>query len=347
MQLKMKLCELAKMIGGVLTGDGNIEIRGVAGINEASGDEISFVANPKYASVAASTKAGAVIVSNEWAADCPVALIRVNNPDASFAQIASFFYAPVPLPEPGVHPAAVVADDAVIGEGASIGPFCVIESGAQIGARSVISAQCYVGRQAVVGEDSFLYPQVSLRESVRIGCRTVIHNGTVVGSDGFGYSVDSAGIRTKIPQIGIVQIGDDVEIGANVAIDRARFGKTSIGNGVKIDNLVQIAHNVSIGDHAVIIAQVAIAGSTAIGDRVILAGQSGVAGHLKIGSGVVVAAKAGVIKDIPPGEYVMGMPAISASKFKRSAASIALLPKLKTRVVELEKKVRALADRVQ
>ncbi len=343
----MKLCDLAEKIGGVLTGDRDIEIRGVAGISEASGDEISFVANPKYASVAASTRAGAVIVSDDWTDDGSVALIRVKNPDAAFAKAATLFYSPVPPPAPGVHPTAVVADDAVIADGVSVGPHCVVESGAHIGARSVISAQCYVGRQAVVGEDSFLYPQVSLRESVRIGNRTVIHNGTVVGSDGFGYSVDSAGVRTKIPQIGIVQIGDDVEIGANVTIDRARFGKTSIGNGVKIDNLVQIAHNVTIGDHAVIIAQVAIAGSTAIGDRVILAGQSGVAGHLKIGSGVVVAAKAGVIKDIPPGEYVMGMPAITASKFKRSAASIALLPKLKARVVALEKQVRLLADSIR
>ncbi len=338
----MKLCEIAEKIGGLLDGDGELEIRRVADIKAAAADELSFVANPKYASLAASTKAGAVIVSEDWADDCSAALIRVKNPDAAFAQAASLFYSPVPRPEPGVHPTAVVAADAEVDEGASIGPFCVVESGAKIGAGAVISAQCYIGRQAVVGCDSFLYPQVSLRESVLVGERTIIHNGTVVGSDGFGYSVDSAGVRTKIPQIGIVQIGNDVEIGANVTIDRARFGRTIIGNGVKIDNLVQIAHNVTIGDHAVIIAQVAIAGSTAIGDRVILAGQSGVAGHLKIGDGVVVAAKAGVIKDVPPGEYVMGMPAISANRFKRNAASIILLPRLKARVMALEKKIRLL-----
>lgn len=341
----MKLSELAGKIGGILEGNGDIEIQGVASISEALADQISFLANPKYAPAAAATGAAAVIVSEDWSAECSAALIRSKNPDAAFAKAAALFYTPVPVPVPGVHPTAIVAEDFVLGEGVSIGPYCIVEAGAKVGPGTVISAQCYVGHRACIGRDSFLYPQVSVREDVEIGDRVIIHNGTVIGSDGFGYSVDADGVRTKIPQVGAVQVGNDVEIGANVCVDRARFGKTRIGNGVKIDNLVQIAHNVTIGDHAVIIAQVAIAGSTQIGDRVILAGQSAVAGHLKVGEGAVVAGKAGVSKDVAAGEYVMGMPAMPAQKFKRNLAASMLLPKLKERVVALEKRMQQLESK--
>lgn len=340
----MKLSELVQQVGGALQGDGEIEIRGVAGIDEAVEGEISFVANPKYAPKAAQSRASALFVSEDWEADCPAALIRSSNPDASFAQAAALFYEPAPLPDEGVHPSAVVADDVVLGKGVRVGPLCVIETGARIGANTVVFAQCYIGHQVQIGDNCRLYPQVSVREFGSIGNRTIIHNGTVVGSDGFGYSVDEEGVRTKIQQIGTVQIGDDVEIGANVAIDRARFGKTRIGNGVKVDNLVQIAHNVVIEDHAVIIAQVAIAGSTTVGSKAIMAGQSAVAGHLKIGAGAVVGGQAAVTKDVPPGEYVIGFPAIPSSKFKRQQASIALLPKLKKRLIDLEKKVATILN---
>jgi len=338
----MKLSEVARQINGTLTGEGSVDIHGVAGIREAGSGEISFIANPKYASEAASTKASAVIVSEDWVADCPAALIRVKNPDMAFAKTALLFYVPVPAPAAGVHPSAVVATDAELGSGVSIGPLCVIESGVKIGAGTVISAQCYIGGRSVIGEKCLLYPQVSLRESVKIGNRAIIHNGTVIGSDGFGYSVDGEGIRTKIPQIGTVELGDDVEIGANVTIDRARFGKTKIGNGVKIDNLVQIAHNVTIGDHAVIVSQVGIAGSTAIGSKTILAGQAGVAGHLTIGSGVIIGSRAGVTKDLPDGIHVMGMPAVPVDKMKRTHASIMLLPKMKERIAALDGRIRKL-----
>jgi len=338
----MKLFELVEKIGGTFEGDGDIEIGAVAGIHEAAIDEISFISNPKYASLAASTKAGAVIVSEDWDSDCPAVLVHSLNPDAAFAQAASLFYTPPPAPEPGVHPSAVVADDVELGEGVSIGPLCVIEGGVKIGAHTVVSAQCYIGRQACLGADSFLHPQVSVRESVIIGDRTIIHNGTVLGSDGFGYSVDDKGVRTKIPQIGIVQVGNDVEIGANVMVDRARFGKTTIGNGTKIDNLVQIAHNVTIGENVVVIAQVALAGSCSLGDRTIIAGQSAVAGHVHVGSDVVIGGRTGVTKDAESGQYLMGMPAVPASKYRRSLASVALLPKLKKRVAALEKEIREL-----
>lgn len=340
----MKLSELALQVAGSLKGDGEVEIHGVAGIRDASSGDVSFIANPRYASEAASTKASAVIVSEDWESDCPAALIRVKNPDEAFAKAAMLFYRASPAPIVGVHPTAVVAKDVELGDGVSIGPLCVIESGVIIGDGTVVSAQCYIGHHAVIGEKSLLYPQVSLREAVKIGSRTIIHNGTVLGSDGFGYSVDSEGVRTKIPQIGTVEIGDDVEIGANVTIDRARFGKTKIGNGVKIDNLVQIAHNVVIGDHAVIVSQVGIAGSTSIGSKTIMAGQSGAAGHLSIGAGVIIGPRAGVTKDIPDGMHVMGMPAVPADKMKRTHASIMLLPKMKERISALDKRIRKLED---
>lgn len=338
----MKISELVETIGGVLDGDGTIDIHGVAGISDAGAGEISFVANPKYASLAASTKAGAVIVSEDWSEECSAVLIRSKNPDAAFAQVAALFYTPVPAPSPGVHPTALVADDVELGEGVSIGPMCVVEAGVKIGANSIISAQCYIGHRVCIGESTRLHSQVSVREAAVIGCRTIIHNGTVVGSDGFGYSVDDKGVRTKIMQIGSVQIGDDVEVGANVTIDRARFGKTIIGNGTKIDNLVQIAHNVTIGENVVIISQVALAGSCSIGDRTIIAGQSAVAGHVRVASDVVVAGKTGVTKDVASGEYMMGMPAMPAAKYKRFFTAPLFIPKLKARVAALEKKIASL-----
>jgi UDP-3-O-[3-hydroxymyristoyl] glucosamine N-acyltransferase len=338
----MKLSELARQIDGVFDGDGAVEIRGVASLRDAGPGEISFLANPRYAADAVSTGASAVLVSEDWKGDSPAALVRVSNPDAAFAKTAALFYTPVPAAAAGVHPSAVVAPDVELGEGVSVGPLCVIEAGAKIGSGTVISAQCYIGYRAVIGAKSFLYPQVSLRESVTIGCRTIIHNGTVVGSDGFGYSVDSEGVRTKIPQIGTVEIGDDVEIGANVTIDRARFGKTKIGNGVKIDNLVQIAHNVVVGDHAVIVSQVGIAGSTSIGSKAILAGQAGIAGHLRIGAGAIIGPGSGVSKDIPDGVHVLGAPAMPVDKMKRTHAGILLIPKMKERIAALDKRIRNL-----
>jgi UDP-3-O-[3-hydroxymyristoyl] glucosamine N-acyltransferase len=338
----VKLSEVAEKVGGSLEGDSCIEVRGVAGITEAGSGEISFIANPRYAAEAAVTKASAVIVSEDWSAACPAALIRTKNPDEAFAKAAALFYTPVPRPAAGIHPSAVVAADAEIGADVFIGALSVVESGAKIGAGTVIMPQCYIGRKAILGSGCWLYPQVSLREEVRIGNRSVIHNGTVIGSDGFGYSVDGAGVRTKIPQIGIVEIGDDVEIGANVTIDRARFGKTRIGNGVKIDNLVQIAHNVTIGDHSILVAMSAVSGSTHIGNKVIIAGQAGLVGHIRVGDGAIIGAKSAVTKDVEAGAYMIGIPALPAQKFKRSQAAISLLPKLKERIAALDARIRSL-----
>jgi len=340
----MKLSDIASKIGGTLENAVDSEIHGVAGIPEAGRGEIAFISNPKYNALAEDSRASALVVPGDWKGETASALLRVKNPDSAFAQIAELFYVPPPVPPKGVHPSAVVADDVELGPGVSVGPLCVVETGAELGARTVLVANCYVGSGVSIGEDSKLYPMVSVRESCVIGSRVLIHNSTVIGSDGFGYSVDDQGVRSKIPQIGIVEIGDDVEIGANTAIDRARFGKTKIGNGVKIDNLVQIAHNVVIGDHAVIVAQVGISGSTSVGEKAILAGQVGVAGHLTIGAGAIIGAQAGVSKDVPPKAHMLGAPAMPIMRMKKMHAGVLLLPRLKERIERLEKRINQLVD---
>jgi UDP-3-O-[3-hydroxymyristoyl] glucosamine N-acyltransferase len=339
---KMNISEIASMIGAVVEGDSSIEIYAVAGIRDASAGDISFIHNKKYAADAAETQASAVIVPHEWDRPCNGTLLRVDDADVAFTKVAIALMPPQPQYEPGVHPSAVVGKNVTLADGVYIGPNVIIEDGVSIGARSVIMGNVYLALNSKVGEDCKLYPNVSARENTVIGDRVIIHNGTVVGSDGFGYTVDGAGVRTKIPQIGTVVIGDDVEIGANVAIDRARFGKTVIGKGVKIDNLVQIAHNVVIEDHAVIVAQAGISGSSVIGKHAILAGQVGIAGHLKIGAGSVIGAQSGVSKDVPPKSFMLGSPAWPMSKSSRIFAVMSKLPELKQRLIELEKAVKSL-----
>lgn len=254
--MELAVSEIAQRLGAEWVGDGSAVIRGVAGVRDAGPGEIAFVSQQRYAADAAVTRASALIVARDWAAPAPCPLIKVDKPERAFAEVARWFAGPEPAYPPGIHPSAVVSPDARLGEGVHIGPLAVIESGAEIGPRTIVGAQCFIGQGVRIGADCRLYPHVSIREYCVIGNRVWLHNGTVIGSDGFGYDVNPDGTRTKQPQIGIVVIGDDVEIGANVTVDRARFGKTRIGNGVKIDNLVQIAHNVVIGDHAVIVAQV-------------------------------------------------------------------------------------------
>ena len=338
----MQLSAIVDQLGGVLEGRGNIEITGVAGLNEAGVGDISFLANPKYAAQVAETKASAVIVPADWERPMACALVRVENSDQVFAQVAELFYEAPPRPAAGIHPTAVVDDAAQLADGVSIGANCTIEAGVVIGANTVISANCYIGYKTTIGADCLIYPMVSTREFSEIGSRVVIHNGTVVGADGFGYAVQDDGSRTKIPQIGKVVIEDDVEIGANVAIDRARFGKTLIGKGSKIDNLVQIAHNVVIGEHTVMCGQSGISGSTTVGSRVILAGQAGLAGHLRVGDGAIVGAQSGVMKDVPDREFVIGSPAMPHLQAKKVIANSILLPRLKDKIKQLEERVAKL-----
>jgi UDP-3-O-[3-hydroxymyristoyl] glucosamine N-acyltransferase len=338
----MKLSVIAEKLGGVLEGDGTIEISGVAGLSEAGQGEISFLANPKYAAQVAETEASAVIVPTDWDRPVTCALVRVENSDQTFADAAELFFEAPPAPAPGIHPSAVVAESAQLGEGVSIGANSTVDEGVVIGANTVISANCTIGYKTSIGENCLLYPQVSTREFSEIGNRVIIHNGAVVGSDGFGYAVQEDGSRTKIAQIGKVVIEDDVEIGANVAIDRARFGKTRIGKGTKIDNLVQIAHNVVVGEHSVMCGQAGISGSSTIGSRVIVAGQAGLAGHLKIGDGAIIGAQAGVMKDVPDRDFVIGSPAMPHVQFKKMVANTILLPRLKEKIKKLEEKIERL-----
>ncbi len=338
----MKLSQIAERFGAVLEGDGNIEIKAVAGLKEAAAGDISFLANPKYSARVAATSASAVIVPADWDRPAKCAILRVENSDQSFAECAELFYEPVPAPKAGVHPSAVVAESAALGEGVSIGANVVVEEGVVIGANTVVQANCVIGYKSSIGEDCLLYPLVSIREFSEIGSRVILHNGTVVGSDGFGYAVREDGSRAKIPQIGKVVIEDDVEIGANVAIDRARFGKTKIGKGTKIDNLVQIAHNVVVGEHSVICGQVGVSGSTTIGSKVIMAGQAGLAGHLEVGDGAIVGAQAGVMKDVAAKDFVIGAPAMNHLQTKKMIANLITLPKLKDKMKQLETRLAEL-----
>ena len=333
-------------MNGHIEGNPDAEVSGLSGIREAIPGQLSFVANPRYTPAAASTRATALIVSEDWNHPSSATLIRVKNPDRSFAEAAQWF-APKPVSvTPGVHPTAVIAEDVHLGKDVSIGPYCVLEPGARIGEGCVLSAGCYIGHGTHIGDNCKLYPHVSIREYSQIGNRVIVHNGTVIGSDGFGY-VQEGEIRKKIPQIGIVVIGDDVEIGANVTIDRARFGKTQIGNGAKIDNLVQIAHNVIIGDNCVIVAQAGISGSTLLGDRTILAGQVGIVGHLTIGSDVIVGSQSGVRKDIASGTYAIGYPAAPFEKWSKIHAHTMRLPELKEKVAALEERLVKLEQKLK
>lgn len=338
----LKISEIAKRLGVPCEGDDTLEIRGIAGIRDASAGEISFVASERYAADAEQTKAGAILVPRDWNRKTAATVLRVDDPEDAFSRVAGWFLPPPYSPPPGIHPSAVVADDVKLGRDVRIGAHCVVEAGVEIGDRTTLLPCVYVGPGTRIGADGRIYSQVSIREYSRIGDRVIIHNGSVIGSDGFGYDVDEQGIRRKIPQLGSVEIGHDVEIGACVTIDRARFGKTFIGNGVKIDNLVQIAHNVVIGEHAVIISQVGISGSTRVGKHAILAGQAGLAGHIEIGEGATVAARSGVTKSVPAGTMVSDYPAMPHNEARRKHAHIARIPQLKQKIAMLEKRIEEL-----
>lgn len=333
--------EIAERLEGKLEGDPSIEISGLAGLAEAGEGDISFLSNPRYTAAVAETSASAVIVDADWKGASRAAIIRTENADAAFSAVAGMLVPGPPAPEPGMHDSAVVAADVSIEPGVSIGPCCVIEQGVRIGATTIVEAGCYVGRGCIIGSGCRLYPNVSVREGTEIGDRVIVHMGAVVGSDGFGY-VQKGSVWEKIPQVGTVKICDDVEIGANVAIDRARFGKTIIGKGAKIDNLVQVAHNVSIGDNTAIAGLVGIAGSTTIGNNVMIGGCAGFAGHLNVGDFSVVGAGAGVTKDVPPKTFVSGFPAMPHTESQQMQALVRRLPGLRKKLLAMEKQLKQL-----
>ncbi len=306
---------------------------------------MTFFGNARYLPALKATRATCVLVPEGFAEPISAIAVEVANPSVAFAQVLEKLAPPAIVFPPGIHPSAVVGENVQLGAGVSIQPHAVIEAGAVIGEGTVIGAGAYVGHEARLGAGCHLHPHVTIRERCVLGERVVIHSGTVIGSDGFGYEMVE-GRHVKIPQTGIVQIDDDVEIGANATIDRARFGRTWIGEGAKIDNLVQIAHNVVIGKHSIVVAQVGISGSTRLGQYVTVAGQAGVVGHIEIGDRAIVAAQSGVSKSLPPGAVVWGRPAVPLREEKERIARVSRLPLLLERVKRLEQLLDSILKKI-
>ncbi len=335
----MILADVAERLGCALRGDGSVVVSRVAGLDEAGPGDLSFVANPRYLPHLAKTRASAVIVSPEVETRLPSLL--TGEPYLVFARAVALFN-PEARPAPGVHPAAIVDPSAVLAEGVHVGPLAVIGARVRIGTRSVVHPQVVLYPDVVVGEDCLLHSGVQVREGCRLGNRVVIQNGAVIGADGFGFARDGDGHYQKIPQVGIVVLEDDVEIGALAAVDRAALAETRIGQGTKIDNLVQIGHSVSIGEHSVLAAQVGIAGSVKVGRQVTLAGQVGVAGHLTLGDGVIATAQSGIPSSVAPGSMVSGTPASDNRSWLKVSAASQRLPELLKRVRAMERQLARL-----
>jgi UDP-3-O-[3-hydroxymyristoyl] glucosamine N-acyltransferase len=344
----VKLSDLAGKLDCVLEGDGEIEIRGVAGIQDASAGEITFIANSKYEKLLPTTRASAVILKRGVASPAShsvseggCAVLRADDPYLAFARAVRLF-APDWRPVAGVHAQAAVAADAQIGRDVSVGAFVAVESGVSIGDRTVIFPNVTIGRGARVGSDCVIHSNVSIRERVTIGNRVILQNGVVIGGDGYGFVRRGDGTHEKIPQTAAVVIEDDVELGANTTVDRPAVGETRIKAGTKIDNLVQIAHGVTVGRNVLMAAQVGVAGSTEIGDEVVLGGQVGVPGHLTIGRGAIAVAQTGVTNSIAPGVMVGGYPSLEVHEWRRTQVLVRRLPELKKRIEQLEAQVAEL-----
>ncbi len=342
--MTMRLRELADRLECRLVGDGEIEVRGLAPFDGAGEGDLAFVTNPQDLQRLGASRASALILK-EPGAPCSRPVLLAGDPYLAFVRALRLFHPP-DVPTPGVHPSSVVRDGVRLAEGVAIGALSYVEEGVVIGPRSVIGPQVYIGKGSRLGADCQIYPQVMIREGVEIGDRVIIHSGAVIGSDGFGYLRDRRGVRIKIPQVGRVVLEDDVEIGANVTIDRATMGVTRVRRGSKIDNLVQIAHNVTVGEDTVVAAQTGISGSTKIGGRVTLAGQVGIVDHVEIGDDVTVGAQAGVTKNIPPGAVWLGSPAVPHLEFKRGLAAVNRLPRLLKLIQRIDARLMALEDAV-
>lgn len=336
--MPLTVADIATHIGGTLQGDDSVELTGFAGAEQAKAGDLTFAENAAYFEAAVASPAAAIIVDGDFQTDAKP-LIRVPNARLGCARAVALFF-PEPSFEVGIHPSAVVAPSARVASSAHIGPHCTIGANVEIGPHTVIQAGCFVGQDSRLGEGVHLFPNVTIYHGTHLGNRVRIHSGTVIGSDGFGYVIDQ-GTHFKIPQVGHVIIGDDVEIGSNVTVDRGAFGPTVIGRGTKIDNLIQLGHNVRIGEHCLLVSQVGIAGSTEIGNYVTIAGQVGVAGHLQIGNKVVIAAQSGVMHDIPDGTSMLGTPAREMREMKKIYLAEQRLPELMKRVRALEKSAEA------
>lgn len=309
-------------------------------LEDAGPGDVTFFTNPRYGAELRATRASAVILGDS-AEGAPCAMLRSPQPYLTFAHAVEIL-SDVPKPAPGIHPLASIGDGVVLGADVSIGPYAVIEDGARIGARTILRPHVTIGREAVLGQDCVVHAHVSIRERVRLGSRVVVQDGAVIGSDGFGFARRPDGTHHKIPQVGGVVIEDDVEVGANTTIDRPAVGDTRIGAGTKIDNLVQIAHGVTIGRNVLLAAQVGIAGSTTVEDGVTLAGQVGVAGHLTLGKGMIASAQTGIPNSVEAGEFVSGYPAIPNREWLKSSAVFRKLPELRKLVADLERRIEQL-----
>jgi UDP-3-O-[3-hydroxymyristoyl] glucosamine N-acyltransferase len=340
----MTLAALAVALDCRLEGDGAVEIVGVSDLAHAQPGELSFLGSPRYRSLVAASRASALIVAeNESIEGRP--LLRTKRPYFAFARALELFH-PAVRPVPGIHALAAVAPDAHVAPDAYIGPFVSIGAGAVVGPRTIVQAHVAIGDFASVGSDCVLHAHVSIRERVRIGDRVVIQNGAVVGSDGYGFTTGPDGRHYKVPQVGIVVVEDDVEIGANTTIDRAAVGETRIGSGSKIDNLVQIGHNVVLGRDVLLAAQVGISGSTTLEDRVTLGGQVGVQGHITIGRGAIAAGQSGVTNSVEPGRFITGYPAIDNRQWRKASVIFSRLPELRQQLVTLEERLAAIEARL-
>jgi len=337
----MRLADLAAELGADVVGDEKFEVNGVRPLDTAEAEHLSFLHNPKYVDEAKSSSAGAILVADPESLPGRNLLV-CPEPYLALAHALEIFH-PMARPEAGVHPSSVVADNVSVGEGASIGPLVSVSGGASIGDRSVIGAGCVLGKGVEIGADCVLHPRVVVEDNCRIGDRCIVHSGTVIGSDGYGFATVD-GVHHKVPQVGIVVLEDDVELGANVCVDRAALGETRIGRGTKVDNLVQIAHNVEIGEHCLLVAQVGISGSTQIGHHSVFAGQAGCSGHLKIGSGVVASARAAVFKDVPDGVTMSGAPARPHREWLKANANLQRLDRLREKVKQLEERLAELEE---
>lgn len=338
--MKKKLREIADLVNGILLGDGDVEITGVTNIEDAGAADIAF-AVPPHLDKAALSSAAAVIIPNTVTAFGKPA-IRVENPRVAFTELLKI-YTPKIIIEPGIHAAAAVGKDVILGENVAIMAHAVIADHVEIGDNTIIYPHTYIGSEVTIGSDSIIYPSVTVREHCHIGNRAILHCGAVIGSDGFGF-ITVGGRHQKVPQVGNVIIEDDVEIGANTTIDRATTGSTIVKRGTKIDNLVHLAHNVVVGENCFLVALTGIAGSTKIGNNVTFAGQSGCNGHITIGDNCVFAAKSGAISDVPAGSFYAGFPARPHKEWLRGEAGINKVPDLIKKVRDLEKRLAAIEE---